>query len=86
MTCKDCGKDYPKWLPEGQPENDLCPECNEKAWLKWEEEQAGNMEQIKAIEAQGHSHHCACRQIWGDGECECDLYAKGYDPYGWHKK
>ena len=21
--------------------------------------------------AEGHSHHCACRMVWGDGECEC---------------
>ena len=21
----------------------------------------------------GHTHHCACRQIWGDGECECKI-------------
>lgn len=20
---------------------------------------------------QGHTYHCACRQTWGDGECEC---------------
>ena len=20
---------------------------------------------------QGHTHHCACRLVWGDGECEC---------------
>jgi hypothetical protein len=26
---------------------------------------------IAALEAQGHPHHCACRQVWGDGECEC---------------
>jgi hypothetical protein len=21
--------------------------------------------------------------VFGDGECECDLYARGYDPYAW---
>lgn len=19
----------------------------------------------------GHTYHCACRMVWGDGECEC---------------
>jgi len=86
MTCKDCGKEYAKWLPESLPENDLCLECNAKAWENWEEEQTDSLAQIEAIQALGHSHHCACRQVWGGGECECDLYVKGYDPYGWMKK
>jgi hypothetical protein len=30
---------------------------------------------ILALEADGHSHHCACRQVWGDGECECPIGA-----------
>ncbi len=41
---------------------------------------------ISRIQKQGHSYHCACRQVWGDGECECDMYSKGYDPYAWIKK
>jgi hypothetical protein len=37
--------------------------------------------EVKAIMDKGHPHHCACRQVWGDGECECSLYKEGYDPY-----
>lgn len=37
----------------------------------------------KELAAQGHSAHCIDRQMWGDGECECGLYANGYNPYGW---
>ena len=45
-------------------------------------ENAGNGESaIDEIQSKGHPHHCACRQVWGDGECECDLYKQGYDPY-----
>ena len=33
----------------------------------------------------GHPYHCAFRQLHGDGECECELYKKGYDPYKWLK-
>jgi hypothetical protein len=26
---------------------------------------------IQWITDQGHTLHCAQRQVWGDGECEC---------------
>lgn len=26
---------------------------------------------IRRIEGQGHTYHCACRLVWGDGKCEC---------------
>lgn len=26
---------------------------------------------IQLIKDQGHTLHCAQRQVWGDGECEC---------------
>lgn len=42
-------------------------------------------EEIDQLQDKGHSYHCACRQVWGDGECECDLYKQGYDPYAWQK-
>ena len=45
----------------------------------------GDKERIEQIVSQGHSRHCACRQVWGDGECECSMYEKGYDPYAWAK-
>lgn len=41
---------------------------------------------IDQIVKNGHSRHCACRQVWGDGECECDLYKLGYDPYAWIRR
>ena len=28
---------------------------------------------IKHLEQAGHTPHCARMQVWGDGECECDL-------------
>ena len=44
-----------------------------------------DLNRIKQIQKDGHPYHCACRQVWGDGECECYLYQKGYDPYAWMK-
>lgn len=49
----------------------------------WERDEAENLKRIEALEAEGHSSHCACRQVWGDGCCECEEYAKGYNPYEW---
>jgi len=44
-----------------------------------------NIEIDKLVKA-GHSQHCACRQVWGDGECECSMYKEGYNPYAWMGK
>jgi len=63
-----------------------CAACNDELWKQWEADQAGNLREIEELQKQGHPHHCACRQVWGDGQCECDLYKQGYDPYGWLKR
>lgn len=42
-----------------------------------------DLKRIHELEALGHSAHCATRQVYGDGECECEMYAKGYDPHAW---
>lgn len=39
---------------------------------------------IKQLIKLGHTHHCAYRQVWGDGECECrrrkdGTYDNGHD-------
>ena len=86
MKCKKCGIEYKPWYSGKPIENNLCLECNEVQWLEWEIEEADNLKKIETLQKEGgHSHHCACRQVWGDGECECDLYTKGYDPYAWMK-
>lgn len=56
---------------------DVCIECREEINI--------DQKRIEELEAEGHSSHCARRQVWGDGECECAFYAKGYDPYAWMK-
>jgi hypothetical protein len=55
--CKQCGNE----LYHG--EKDICGEClgeNKKDIIKI----------IKLIN-EGHTKHCAQRQVFGDGECEC---------------
>ena len=34
-------------------------------------EHQNELEAISMLERKGHTHYCACRQVWGDGECEC---------------
>lgn len=29
--------------------------------------------EIARLTKEGHTEHCAARQVWGDGECECKL-------------
>ena len=72
-TCQLCGEEYEALLV-----NDMCEDChllNETT-----------TREIDSLISQGHPRHCACRQVWGDGECECDLYENGYDPYLWIKQ
>ena len=54
-----------------------CKKCNAEFWEKWEIEEADNLKEIKRLQENGHSQHCACRIVWGDGECECELYQHG---------
>ena len=30
-------------------------------------------EEIKRLVVEGHTYHCACRIVWGDGQCECKM-------------
>ena len=50
-----------------------------------EQEEKEELVKIKKLQEAGHPKHCAKRQVWGDGECECSLYVKGYAPYAWMK-
>lgn len=43
-----------------------------KKWDEWEIEEADNLKRIKTLQKKGHTFHCGCRQVWGDGECECN--------------
>ena len=52
-------------------------------WEEWEIEEVDNLARIEELVKEGHSHHCSCRQILGDGECTCNLEKSGYDPYWW---
>ena len=74
MKCKSCGKSYRGW--KVGVENRLCPECNEAKWKEFEDEHEDDYEQIQKLMSAGHKKHCACRMVWGDGECECGIEAK----------
>jgi len=67
--CKQCG-----WIGPGLIDG-LCAECKLQNEI--------DLENINNLIEEGHPYHCACRQVWGDGECECGLVSYGYDPYRW---
>ncbi|MDY6893851.1 MAG: hypothetical protein SVO01_00310 [Thermotogota bacterium] len=29
---------------------------------------------IEELKSEGHTYLCAFRQVWGDGECECECW------------
>lgn len=57
MICKMCG------YYEASGNGELCDKC-----LK---ESIEDTIKINNWIADGHPRHCACRLVWGDGECEC---------------
>ena len=42
-----------------------------ESWEEWEEEEVDNITKVKAFQRQGHTLHCACGIIWGNGICTC---------------
>lgn len=55
-----------------------CPQCGEEAWcfvngtcIICNEENDKMYRQIDTLINTGHTEHCAKRQVYGDGECEC---------------
>ena len=73
MICKQCGKDMG---PSMTLVRDICLECTNQNFIDGFE--------IDRLIYQGHTRHCAERQVWGDGECSCELETH-YDPYWWTK-
>ena len=59
----------------------LCINCIKTAHFQ----HVKDLKRISQLEAAGHGSHCAARQVYGDGECECEAYKKGYDPYAWKR-
>lgn len=71
MKCIKCKKEY-KSQDDFPCESNVCIKCNNIAWKKWEIKEADNLKKIDQLQNEGHSFHCACRQVWGDGVCICN--------------
>jgi len=58
-------------IPEDVTETNfyICSACA----IRLTTESKADYARIEELESTGHSSHCACRQVWGDGECECSL-------------
>ena len=68
MYCKQCGEAI--LAPD---DVDICSGCK----LENDDDEA----EIKKLVDAGHTQHCAERQVWGDGGCECGI--EKYEPYAW---
>jgi hypothetical protein len=33
-------------------------------------------DELERLKKEGHTNHCACRIVWGDGMCECGANGK----------
>ncbi len=58
--CPQCGKNKTML--------DLCGVC-----IDCMIENLEDQEKMEKLEESGHSSHCASRQVYGDGACECGL-------------
>lgn len=59
-NCLICNDECVAINPDG-----LCDICHKEA--------EADGDKIIALENYGHTTHCAWRQIYGDGQCECNL-------------
>lgn len=82
--CESCGKEQVQMWFASDGFGEGCYWCLD-CIVEMYEENERTVREMNDIEKQGHHPHCAARQVFGDGECECNLYAKGYDPYAWQK-
>ena len=55
--CLQCGED------RALGADNLCFDCAK--------DNKRDCAQLQTLLDKGHTHHCACRLVWGDGECEC---------------
>ncbi len=67
-SCVQCGRKY--LCPNVEYET-ICSECVAENRI--------SEETVEGIHALGHTYHCAYRQVWGDGECECDVKIKTWE-------
>lgn len=63
VVCPQCGNK--KTFLDPQTTDEPCYACSS-------ENRNDQLRQASLVN-KGHTHHCAIRQIWGDGECECGI-------------
>jgi hypothetical protein len=45
----------------------------EEALKNWIADHKEELSRVDTLAADGHTRHCACRIVWGDGECTCRI-------------
>jgi len=69
MRCLQCGDEFYELDSDG-----FCSPCMTQNKI--------DTENILVLQIKGHTQHCAARQVWGDGECECS--SPDYNPDKWY--
>jgi hypothetical protein len=62
-----------QWTDIEKESSDEVILTNEELWKQWKEEHKEELTRIDELLKEGHTRHCACRLVWGDGCCECGL-------------
>jgi hypothetical protein len=44
---------------------------DEEQLAAWQLEYKDDIDKIQKLRGEGHTHHCSCRLVWGDGCCTC---------------
>lgn len=62
----------------------------QEALKNWIADHKEELSRVDTLAADGHTRHCACRIVWGDGECTCRIggimqekIADRYSMYQW---
>jgi len=51
----------------------ICQNCGVSCEGEYCEQCKKDFFEIERHQKEGHTYHCSCRLVWGDGECECGL-------------
>lgn len=67
ISCPQCER---KVHAAGGLTGEVCDDCHKQNEI--------DHKLIFRLERKGHTRHCAKRQVWGDGECECAMRSENF--------
>jgi len=80
-SCGICGWSGLLYDVRITPDGPICPACSSSIDIPSSPDEDEEQVRIGLLVSEGHTEHCARRQVWGDGDCECGKLLR--DPYWW---